>query len=446
MAHIPDEELAVYAYHPDALTSERRREIEREISACTYCRTNYDFLVVQESELTDPDVWEPLTGSATLNSLRTYGAQLDVEDAEAKELLKEYLATPAKAAWTTLATQRRYRTGGVVRLLTGHAQNLCRKEPLDAFTFADAAVSISETLPPDMYTARAVYEIRGSALRARANSLNFLSRFDEALEDCKRAERAYRELRAPGLGLATVSYLRGCIYFEQQRYAEATPAAETAERGFSHLGLEDRQMWAVNLRANIAFEQRQLDVSTTLFRSVYEYGEAHRDAGWIARGAQALGNCYLEVHNLAEASMNFHTGLKLFREIDERTEVTRCEWGIALVFVRSEKIDEGIRRLRAVIVAFAAAGMVTDAGLAGLDLAEALLVRGETREIVALAIHLFEVFTTHGMLTGALTAIAFMREAAESGTLTTADIEAIRTFLKRAERKPDLLFARPHAT
>lgn len=446
MAHIPDEELAVYAYQPESLSADRRGVIEREIGNCTYCRTTFDFLSVQESELTDPDVWEPLTGSATLASLRAYGAQIAAEDEEAETLLAPYLATPAKAAWETLATKRRYRTGGVVRKLTAHAQGLCRQEPLDALTLADAAVSIAEALPDGLYTARAVYELRGSAWRARANALNFLGRFDEALDDCRRAERAYRELRSPGLGLATVAYLRGCILFEQQRYAEALQSAETAEHGFSHLGQDERQMWAVNLRANIAFEQRQLDAATALFGRVYEYGEALRDPGWIARGAHALGNCHLERGDLAEASMHFHVALKLFREIGERTEVTRAEWGIALAFVRSNVVGEGIRRLRNVIVAFARAGMVTDAGLAGLDLADALLTSGDTREIAALASHLFEVFTSHGMLTGALTALAFLREAAAGGTLTPSDIGAVRAFLRRAERQPRLPFVRPHAT
>jgi tetratricopeptide (TPR) repeat protein len=444
MAHIPDEELAVYAYHPESLAPARRSEIEREIGACTYCRTTLDFLSAQEADLTDPGVWEPLTGSATLDSLRTHGAALAAEDEEAEALLAQYLAAPARTAWKTLAAKRRYRTGGVVRRLIGHAQDLCRKEPLDALTFADAAVSIAESLPENAYTARAVYELRGSAWRARANALNFLGRFDEALEDCKRAERAYRELRSPGLGLATVAYLRGCIYFEQQRYTEALLSAETAERGFSHLGQDERQMWAVNLRANIAFEQRRLDTALVLFRQVYDYGEGLRDAGWIARGSHALGSCHLERGDLSEASLQFHTALKLFRQIGEQTEVARAEWGIALLFVRSGKINDGIRRLRGVIVAFARAGMVTDAGLAGLDLAEALLAIDEAREIVALAKHLFEVFTSHGMLTGALAAIAFLQQAAEGGTLTKTDIETMRPFLRRAERQPQLLFVPPH--
>jgi tetratricopeptide (TPR) repeat protein len=213
----------------------------------------------------------------------------------------------------------------VARKLTAHAQSLCRSEPLAALTFAEAAVSVAEALPNDAYAARAVYEVRGSAWRAQANALNFLGRFHEALESCRRAERAYRQLRSSGLGLASVSYVRGCILFEQQQYEEAATAAEIAERGFAHLGQDERQMWAIHLRANIAFEQKQIDAAMALFQRVADYGDALGDPAWIARGAHALGICALEQGDAGAASSHFQVALKRFRDLGERTEVIRAQ-------------------------------------------------------------------------------------------------------------------------
>ena len=87
--------------------------------------------------------------------------------------------------------------------------------------------------------------------------------------------------------------------------------------------------------------------------------------------------------------------------------------------------------------------MVTDAALAGLDVADGLLGLKRTHEIIEFAAHLFRVFTDAGMLTGALTAIAYIKEAAAAGTLTPTDLDAVRRFLRRAERQPDLLFLPP---
>jgi hypothetical protein len=72
-----------------------------------------------------------------------------------------------------------------------------------------------------------------------------------------------------------------------------------------------------------------------------------------------------------------------------------------------------------------------------------LLAAGRTNEIVELTSRLFRVFTKAGMLTGALTAMAYIREAAEAGTLTPAAVETVRTFLHKVQRTPELLFAPP---
>lgn len=129
--------------------------------------------------------------------------------------------------------------------------------------------------------------------------------------------------------------------------------------------------------------------------------------------------------------------------LGQRTQIIRTEWGVARLFMDGGKLEEAIRRLRTVIAELVSGGMVTDSALAGLDLAEILLAVGQQREIVVLARDLFRVFTDAGMLTGALTAIAYLKEAAESGRLTSADIEAVRGFLRRAERQPSLLFVPP---
>lgn len=442
MAHIGEQELAVYAGSPDALGTARRAEIEREIASCAECRTTFELVAVADDELSDPDVWEPVTGSASLDSLREHGARVAAEDEEAAALLEPFLRAPAQAAWQSFHSKR-YRTGGVVRKLIAHAATLHECEPLVALTFADAAIMIAEVLPDDSYAANTVYELRGTAWKERANALRFLGRYDEGLESLRRAERAYRALTWPAFGLASVAHVRASILLEQERYEEASEAAAIAEQAFSYLGDDDRQMGALFMRAIVAFQRRQLETAIELFRRISDYGETHHDALWTARAAQALGNCYLDARNAAEASVQLHTALVLFRELGQRTQIIRTEWGVARLFMDGGKLEEAIRRLRTVIAEFASGGMVTDSALAGLDLAEILLAVGQQREIVVLTRDLFRVFTDAGMLTGALTAIAYLKEAAESGRLTSADIEAVRGFLRRAERQPSLRFVPP---
>lgn len=441
--HIPKGELALFAFNPAAVTAERARAIRRHTANCAECQADLDFVSVREEDLGDSDVWEPIVGSATYDALMFYGARIEEEDREAEELLEPLLANPAHAAWTNLALQKRYLTGGVVRKLSAHAHSIVDSEPLDALTFADAAIAVAEALPDGLYAGRAVYEIRGTAWKERANALKLLGEFPEALESLKRAERAYKKLADDGVPLATVDFVRAAVLYEQQRLEEAAQLAEAAERGFANAGEEDRRMKALYLRANIHYESRAIHAAMTLYRQVLEHGENCNDPEWIARSSYALGNCFVEQQDLGEASLHFHKALVLFREVGPSTERVRTEWGIARVFLHAGKHGEAIRRLKDVTAEFERRSMATDAGLSGLDTAEAYLVTGNVRQIVPLAQHLFTIFHNAGMLTGALTAIAYIKEAAAAGTLTTEDLQAVRVFLRRVERQPDLVFAPP---
>jgi tetratricopeptide (TPR) repeat protein len=217
------------------------------------------------------------------------------------------------------------------------------------------------------------------------------------------------------------------VLYEQHRLDEAAVMAQRAEHGFAHLGDDERRMTALYLRGSIKFEARHFDDAAALFRHVIEYGESMNSTLWVARGSNALGKCDVHRGNLNDASLHFHKALSVFRESGSASERLTTEWGIAQVLMQSGKVSEAIRRLRDVAADFETRGMVTDAALVRLDIADALLAMGQSRQIVDLATRLFHVFTHAGMLTGALTAIAYVKEAAAAGTLTPEDVQAVRT-------------------
>lgn len=441
--HISEDELALFAFSPDTVSPERRTAIERHTSTCASCRATRDFFAVAEQDLGDLDMWERIAGSATREMLAAYAQRIADEDEEAEELLQPLLDAPGKMAWTHLLAQRRFRTGGVVRRLTNHAAIVAESQPLTALTFADAAISIAEALPDDTYPARAVYDLRGKAWEERGFAQCRLGEFKEALDSLDHAEHVYKHLSSPSLGLARIEYIRAAVLHAQQLLNDAATAAERAEHAFAHLGDEDRRMKALFLRASIAYEARDLESAVTRFHQVMEYGESIEDPNWIARASSALGYCEVQRDRLSEASLHFHKALTLFREIGPETERVSTEWGIALILLHGGKRSEAIRRLRDAAAEFEKRGMVTDAALVGLDIADGLLAQGFLTQIVELAKHMFDVFTNAGMLTGALSALAYIKEAAAAGTLTTEDLQVARGFLRRVERQPDLLFVPP---
>lgn len=445
--HIPETELSLYAFDPDAMSLARQNAIDQHAAACADCRATLDFFMVTEEELKDPEVWERNIGSATLDTLRDYAERIAAEDDDAERLLKPFFASPAEAACTNIpALGKRYMTGGVVRRLNAHAHSVCESEPLDALTFAEAAVTVAELLADETYPAKAVFELRGTAWKERANAQMMLGDLPGALESLTRAEHAYQKLISQALGLSTVALVRAAVFYQQQNLEEAEAMAQQAERGFAHLGDDDRRMTALYLRASIKYEAQDVQGAALLFEQLAEYGHSTASPLWTARASYALANCDVDRGNLVDASKRFQEALGFFRELGPETDRLRTEWGLGRVLLHAGKRIEAMRRFRAVATEFESRGMVTDAALVGLDTADALLVLGEMKQIADLATRLFVVFEKAGMITGALTAFAYLKETANAGKLTSGGVHAIRTFLRRAERRPDLMFVPPPDT
>ena len=447
MSHIPESELVLYATQPEAVAAARRGEIEAHLAACAECQEAHDFFAIHEEELSaalaEPDTWEPMMGSDTYVALMEYGARVAEEDRDAELILAPYLDNPISAAWTTLTTKRRFRTGGVVRKLCAAAHGIYESKPLVALTFADAAISVAETLADDSYPANAVYRLRGTAWKKRANAQMYLGQFPQAYESLNRAERAYGRTPYNGLGLASVALVRAGVMYAQGRSNDALAMAERAERGFAHACDEKRRMDAAFLRGGILFEAGDPHSALSVFRRVIEHGENTASDRWIAFGSYAAGNCEIERGNLGEASLHFHRAIVIFRVRGPELQRLLTEWGIARVMFHSGRLNEAIARLQDIAAELEISGMVSYAAYVRLDVAEGLLALNRSREIVELARHLFAVFTNVGILTGALSALAYLKEAASSNRLTKDDVAAVRTFLRRAERQPALEFVPP---
>lgn len=445
--HLSDAELARYATDPDSVPIERQRLIEQEAAHCPICRTSLDFFsVVTAEELANIELrdGEP-TWRNQDDAMRAHIERIAAEDREADELLEEkkLLESPTKTAWTNLPRDKRLLSGGIVRRLCAHANKIYESEALDALTFADAAISVAEALPDNTYPWNAVFELRGTAWKERANALKILGEYPAALEALKHAERAYGELQSSGFGLSTVALVRASVLCEQGLLSEAVLWAERAEHGFAHLGQEERRTRAVFLRGTIKFNSGDPGSAIELFKRVLDYGVTYTDARWVGQALYAIANCEVDRRNLAEASLQFHKALMIFREIGEVRHRMLADWGMARVVLHSGRLSEAITRLRPVGAELEGRSMLTEAALVRLDIVEALLGLGQTKQIVDICARLFETFKNAGMMTGALTAIAYMREAAAAGRLTTDGVNTVREYLRRAERQPELAFAPP---
>jgi tetratricopeptide (TPR) repeat protein len=446
--HHPTEAvLGMYALEPSVTPN--RPAVEAHLAACNDCREALGEIKSFDAALTEPEAWPERSAdphdSEALAELRAFASRSAEEDRDALHLLAEY-EDPDSAprfAWDDIPSKPKYRTGGVARMLCKRANAMCTRKPLYALALAEAAVQISADLPDATYPRTTIHELRGEAWKEQANALYYLGRFDDALAALAYAEAEYRQLQHEGLGLVAVTYIRAGILYEQQQLDAADQLARESARAALHLGSTDRCMRALHLQGEIRFRRGDLPGAIELFSKVLRYGEETRAQQWIAREARALGVCQLELMNLTEASRHLSASLQLCIGMHSAVEVTRARWAIARLTFLQGNPDDGIRQLRGVVKELTGQGMMTDAAIAAVHLAEMLNATDRTREIARLLAGVVQTFVAAGMLSGALSALAYLKEASAAGTVTSAAFSHVRQFIARAERQPALPFTPP---
>ena len=443
MDHPSDDLLSAYALH-HALVADRG-EIEDHLEGCADCRTrldeirSFDRLLAEPSSWTDDDPPPPEP-----NPFMEAAALRVRETAEADELLKDVLdGPPASVVFANLPEKPKYHTGGVVRKLLDAAASACYTEPLYALNLSDTAIAVASMLPETRYIAADIASLRGTSWKMRANALRLLGRHREALDALESAERFYKRFPRPELDMAAVTFVRATIYYEQELYEQARALADACVDAFSQLGQSESYIGGRLLQGNIAFETRDLERAERIFREILAHGESTNALGWIARSSQVLGSTLVETGSLNEAANLLHTAVMTFRDLGITIEEVRSRWGLARLVQKSGQPDVAVPRLRSVRDEFAKLGARTDAALVTLDMMEAFLSLRKPREVRRAAGNVVTIFKDADMLTGAIAAANWLRQAAAMRAVTPSILDAIRRYFRRVSIIPDAVFTPP---
>lgn len=444
MEHVDERNLGLYAIEPASVSI--RSRVEAHLAVCADCRAALEELRAFDSALRDPESWTGVSSAPALpEDLRAFATRATAEDAEAAQLLDEFKepAAAARFVWTDIPAKAEYQTGGVARLLCKMANGMCERDPLYALKLAEAATVISTELPDESYPRKTIHNLRGDAQKEQANAFFLLGRLPQAMQAITIAESEYRKLPHEGIGLVAVKYIRGFIQYEQEDFEAAERSVHDAAEAALHLGAADRYMSARYLLGRILFDRCEYVAAAGVFESILRYGEEKGDVPWIARASHVVGGCYLELGRKTEASRYLHEALRLYTDLDFGPEVTRTHWTIARLLFAEGNASQAIYRLRRTIAEFSEYGILTDAAVVAVDLAEILHATGRPREIPKVLANVVQTFMDAGKLTSALTALAYLRESATDGTMTSQLIAYVRRFVIHADRQPELLFAPP---
>jgi len=433
------DELALQEYLDDPEAFEGRSDLEMHLAFCRTCNVRLEELRAFEATLSSNELWSVAEagGEESPPELRVLAELLEQEEAAAEQLLAPLLSSPASFRRANVTARPEMRTAGVVRRLRAESRALRERQPMHALVLADAAIAISDLLPPRRYPDSLLYDLRGGSWLERANVLRYLGRYPEALDATDIAARAFAQSTVAVFSLALVDYLRAVIFVETERRDEALLLVRKCARVFRQFGEDDRYVHAKIVEASVLFDQNQYRDARDLFVSLVRVAKGLGDAGTLARLYANVANCQLRLHELESADVYFARALSLYEALGLETERIRTRWSIGSLRIANGDIPDGLGRLREARREFEQLGLRSDAALVTLDIAEALLASGTSagaREAAELCASIVESFTSVGMTGHALTALAFLNEAFEAGRATPALVRHVRHYL---ETRPD---------
>ena len=114
-----------------------------------------------------------------------------------------------------------------------------------------------------------------------------------------------------------------------------------------------------------------------------------------------------------------------------------------VMLAEAGKVPDACERLRNLTKEMEQLGMTVDAALASLDVADLLLTQNRYEEVEEICRSTMRAFELAGLsyTTRALTALAYIREAASQRRTDQTLLRNVREYIRKLPRQPNLLFA-----
>jgi tetratricopeptide (TPR) repeat protein len=445
MTHIDEELLAEYI-----LSLEDGRDfpdVAAHLRGCEECRTRSRALSAFFETLTDRGTWQAVQDFADASeeerAILAFAARSKEEYAEAHAALSPVLKDPVAFVRERVERQEQYRTGGAVRVLAETANGMCERNPIHARNLAEAAIAIAGQLPEAAYRGDSVRLLRMLAWKERANAMRFLGEYPAALDALDHAEREIAHLGKHAYELASLAYIRASVLMYTDRLTEATQKAAESAEIFAAYG--DVQWWARarSVEAGVLFYRSEFADAARAFEQLVAYAIDRGDEVEAARQSYNLATCHLELGDATQAGPLLLDARRLFVQCGMQTWVLRADWKIGVLSRVVGRFDESIAQFRFTRKTAEEFSLPAEAAHITLDLVESLLIVERLREVPALCGEVSRYFRRAGKLRQALTAAAFLREAATDGTIRVATVQHVRKFVRELERRPQLVFVPP---
>lgn len=338
--------------------------------------------------------------------------------------------------WTELATREEFRTNGVLERLGQEVDQRLDSDPREALALAELATEIADTLEPDSYPPVVLVQNRAAAWKDRGQALCYLGRYDEALAAIDHAEQLLVAFGTLAHDRAIVRFVRATMLQHMRRFDEAQSLLDECGRVF-----HDHSDFRRHAKCRIA-------TANLLIRRGDHWGAREvltpllpaRDAQSNAIISIALAWCALELHEPAEALERFVESETLFDALGRDLSALRAAYGAGSALLRLGRIEEAIVQLHSVRDRFLARQLTEEAGLSGLELVEARLLRDELDEAQVLSAQIVREFVEAQLNRRAIAALAYLNDVIHTNA-TPEIVRNVHSYISALRTNPTLEFS-----
>lgn len=332
-----------------------------------------------------------------------------------------------------------WRTSGFVAELTAAAAFVLETDPRSAQALAQYAIVVVTSIPEKAYPEPILAGNEAEAWKELASAHRYLSDYEAALRALDAADRRVAGIPSLDFERAVLRFARALVLCDMHMFSEARALTDESAAVFVQYKDSRRAGQALILRGMIEARSSDLHAAAETFNEAIEVFQKCNDLRSLASAFNNLGYAQTELGNISGAVLALRNALAIFEELALMGEAARTRSVLACVLMRNGEYARARDLFFAARETFRSLGMIEEAGIAGLDLADALLALSDTAAARTVVEAVFTEFAGAKLTERAATALAYVRELLPTSRGRAA-VCHVKKYIEELRHQPDRLF------
>jgi hypothetical protein len=373
------------------------------------------------------------------SELRSIATRIEHEREIARPIVSS-LPGSLDAAWDTPLPDS-WRTLGFACEITSAAAAVLEQEPALSRSLAQFAVAVATSLEDDSYPEIVIAQVTGQAFKELGTAHRYLSSHDASLRAYAAARRCFAEFGSLANDQASVDLATAVVLSDAARHDEALALIDEVTPVLASFEDEKRIVQATLLKAIIHHRRGNLSAARSAYEDALAAAENQDDLHTLAAIFNNMGQVLVDLNDTNAAALALSRARDLFAALEMPGEVARAEMGLARLCLHRGAYEDALPLLQRVRARFLELHMVEEAGLASLDMIDALVATGKQDDAYRMSEAVLSEFRQAGLNQRALLALEYLRELVRTHpTASSTSIRHVRSYLAELRSNPSLEF------